>query len=122
MTRLIIPVFLALAVLVLAGLFIAWLRRARINQKSAIERILVANGAARCVEAARTLRTLATSNDQAAIAGIWDGIELPLLQALPDCPPDYKIELINALDACAKACSNREVTKRIMTLRNSLIH
>ena len=122
MTRLIIPVFLALAVLVLAALFIIWLRRARINQKSAIERILVANGAARCVEAARTLRTLATSNDQAAIAGIWDGIELPLLQALPDCPPDYKIELINALDACAKACSNREVTKRIMTLRNSLIN
>jgi hypothetical protein len=121
-TRLLIPVFLALAVLVLAALFIIWLRRARINQKSAIERILVANGAARCVEAARTLRTLATSNDQAAIAGIWDGIELPLLQALPDCPPDYKIELINALDACAKACSNREVTKRIMTLRNSLIN
>jgi hypothetical protein len=120
--RSLIPVFLALAVLVLAALFIIWLRRARINQKSAIERILVANGAARCVEAARTLRTLATSNDQAAIAGIWDGIELPLLQALPDCPPDYKIELINALDACAKACSNREVTKRIMTLRNSLIN
>lgn len=120
--RLLIPVFLALAVLVLAGLFIVWLRRARINQKSAIERVLLAHGAARCVEAARTLRTLATSHDQAAIAGIWDGIELPLLQALPDCPPDYKVELINALDACAKTCSNREVTKRIMTLRNSLIH
>ncbi len=121
MSRLLIPLLLALAALVLAGILIAWLRRSRINQKNAIERILTANGAARCVEAARTLRTLATGNDQAAIIGIWEGMELPLLQALPDCPPDYKVELINALDACAKACSHREVTKRIMTMRNSLI-
>ena len=121
MSRLLIPLLLAIAALVLAAILIAWLRRSRINQKSAIERILTANGAARCVEAARTLRMLATGNDQAALVGIWEGMELPLLQALPDCPPDYKVELINALDACAKACSNREVTKRIMTMRNSLI-
>jgi hypothetical protein len=119
--RLLIPILLAAAALVLAVMLIYWLRRPRIDQRGAIERVLAANGAARCVEAARTLRALAAGSDQGAIAGIWEGIELPLLQALPDCPPDYKVELINALDACAKACTARDLAKRIMTMRNSLI-
>lgn len=110
--------------LLLTVVEIWWLlRRLSRSPRTAMARILAARGAARCVAAAHFLRGWAArpDPDQAALAAAWEQIELPLLQALPDCPPDFKIELVTALDEAVKACANREVAKRINTLRNSLL-
>jgi hypothetical protein len=117
LTYFIIGLFLALTLVEIWWL----LRRLSRSPRTATARILAAQGAARCVAAAKFLRDWTARPDQAALALAWERIELPLLQALPDCPPDYKIELVTALDEAVKACANREVAKRINTLRNSLI-
>jgi hypothetical protein len=88
--------------------------------RDALRAVIAHNGAGRCLAAIPLLRTLAANGDQRAIAAAWEELELPLVQALPDCPPDAKPELVVVLDACAQACSNRELTKRIMTLRRSI--
>jgi len=87
----------------------------------AVERVLAAHGASRCVEAARLLRELAARGDSVGIVRDFDAIEMSLIQAIPDCPPDYKAELVAALDACARSCRVVEVAKRIMTMRNSML-
>lgn len=123
MRALLIP---ALAVLLMgggAGLLIWWLRK-RLQPgagATAVEDVLAAQGTARCIAASRLFRGLAARRDERAIARVWEAVELPVVQALPDCPPDYKIELINALDALANACATRELAKRIMAMRNSLL-
>ena len=115
------PFLLFNGALVAAFFLVMWARRVGGDPKPSIDRVLSANGAARCMEASRVLNGLTTRGDQRALAEVWEAIELPLLKALPDCPPDYKVQLINVLDAASKAVTNRELSKRIMTLRNSLI-
>ncbi len=116
-----IPLLLVIGALVTAFFLVMWARRAGGDPKPSIDRVLSANGAARCQEASRVLHRLTSRSDQRGLAEVWEAIELPLLKALPDCPPDYKVQLINVLDAASKAATNRELSKRIMTLRNSLI-
>jgi hypothetical protein len=115
-------VILALAVAIAVAIAIAVRsgRRGVARHRDAIREVLAHNGAGRCLAAIPLLRTLAAGGDQQAIAAAWEALELPLVQALPDCPPDAKPELVVVLDACAQACSNRELTKRIMTLRRSI--
>jgi len=105
-----------------AAILIAVLSRRRgiAVHGDAIRAVAAHNGAGRCLAAIPLFRTLAARHDQHAIAAAWEELELPLVQALPDCPPDAKPELVVVLDACAQACSNRELTKRIMTLRRSI--
>ncbi len=121
MDSLLFPILGALVLIGAAWALSIWFgKRASIGQ-SAVQRVLAANGAARCLEALRLLRALAGRGDQAAIAVAWERIEMPLLQALPDCPPDEKNELIASLDDCAKLCRDRELAKRLITMRNSLV-
>lgn len=115
------PFLLFIGALVAAFLLVMWARRVGGNPQPSIDRVLSANGAMRCMEACRVLQGLSQRGDQRALTEVWEAIELPLLKALPDCPPDYKVHLINVLDAASKAAANRELSKRIMTLRNSLI-
>jgi hypothetical protein len=89
--------------------------------RAAVQQVLGAVGPARCLAAIRVLNDLKDEANQRATTAVWDAIELPLLQALPDCPPDAKPVLMNALDALAKATANRELAKRVMTLRNGLM-
>jgi hypothetical protein len=118
---LLFPIIGALVLLAAAWALSAWFgKRASVGQ-GAVQRVLAANGAARCVAALGLLCALGDRGDQTAIAAAWERIEMPLLQALPDCPPDAKIELVAALDECAKACRDRELAKRLITMRNSLI-
>ena len=123
MRALLIPILICLIAGLAGAGVVLWLRRrARPGASRAdLERLLSTHGAARCVEAARLLRRLTERGDSAAIAQAWETIELPLLQAIPDCPPDYKVELINALDASARACRVVESARRIMTMRNALL-
>lgn len=123
MRALLIPILACLIAGAIGMALVLWLRRRphRGAGRGDLERLLATHGAGRCVEAARLLRRLAERDDSAAIAHAWEAIELPLLQAVPDCPPDYKVELINALDACARACRVVEVSRRLMTMRNSLL-
>jgi hypothetical protein len=65
------------------------------------------------------LRALAQRPD--AIPGAWEAIEIPLIQALPDCPPAAKADLMRALEDCATACRQRETARRIMLVRDSLV-
>lgn len=83
--------------------------------------MLAAHGPARCLAAITLLEGLASTGDQSAIAAAVDRIELPLLQALPDCPPPAKPALSDALDACAAVVAKRELAKRLTTLRNALL-
>ena len=115
------PFLLFIGALVAAFFLVMWARRVGGNPQPSIDRVLSANGAVRCVEASRVLDALAKRGDQRGLTTVWEAIELPLLKALPDCPPDYKVQLINVLDNASKAATNRELAKRIMTMRNSLI-
>jgi hypothetical protein len=115
-------VIAAIGIIVVAAILIALRssRRGIAIHRDAIREVTAHNGAGRCLAAIPLFRTLAANGDQGAIAAAWEALELPLVQALPDCPPDAKPELVVVLDACAQACSNRELTKRIMTLRRSI--
>ncbi len=115
-------VLAALGLCIAAAIIIAyrWRRHGLAIHRDAIREVVAHNGAGRCLAAIPLLRTLAAGGDQRTIAAAWEALELPLVQALPDCPPDAKPELVVVLDACAQACSNRELTKRIMTLRRSI--
>ena len=121
MRALLIPLLAAVLIGSGATLLVLWLRGRRRGPPAAIEPVLQAQGAARCVAGARLLQELARAADQDALERAWEAVEMPLLAALPDCPPDYKIELINALDAAARACTRRDVAKRLMAMRNGLL-
>jgi hypothetical protein len=123
MRALIVPILVAVVAGAIGAMIVIWARGrfAPVGGIKAVERVIAAHGASRCIEAARLLRDLAARGDSAGIARDFDAIELPLVQAIPDCPPDYKAELIAALDACARSCRIVEVTKRIMTMRNSML-
>lgn len=123
MRALFIPILAILLIGGGAGLLVWWLRQ-RLRPApggAAVAEVLAAQGTARCIAASRLFRRLAERRDERAIASAWDAVELPVVQALPDCPPDYKLELINTLDALANACATRDLAKRIMTMRNSLL-
>lgn len=118
------PAILAAAVLVLvvaAILLWRWQRRAASPARARVADVLAAHGPARCAAAEGLLRRLAAAGDQRAIAGCLDAIEMPLLQAIPDCPPSLKSGLVDALDACARCCADRGVAKRLVDLRNALL-
>lgn len=123
MRGLLVPFLVALVGGSLAAVIVLWARGrfAPVGGVAAVERVLSANGAGRCVEATRLLRALAARGDSTSIVRDFSAIEMALLQAIPDCPPDYKTELIAALDGCARACRVVEATKRIMTMRNSML-
>lgn len=113
-------------VLLIAGVIVALFLVMRVMRKQdisrgAVQKVLDAVGPARCLAAIRVINGLKDEANQRATAAVWDAIEMPLLQALPDCPPDAKPLLMNALDALAKATANRELAKRVMTLRNGLM-
>lgn len=98
-----------------------WLRRSAAPARAGVAQVLAAQGPARCQCAIGLLRRLAARGDGRAIAQALDAIELPLLQAIPDCPPVLKPELVDALDACAARTANRAVAKRLVDLRNALL-
>ncbi len=104
------------------GLLIAWTRRRRglVGGVGAAQ-VLASQGPLRCRAAALLLVRLAANGDQAAIRTVFDVIELPLLQALPDCPPVDKVRLCAALEGCAARVANRDLAKRLMTMRNALV-
>jgi len=113
--------FLILAAVVVAVLVLLRLMRKQDTTRNAVQTVLSAVGPARCLAATQVLTSLQREANQRATLAVWDAIELPLVQALPDCPPSAKPALMNALDALAKATSNRELAKRVMTLRNGLM-
>lgn len=92
--------------------------RGRIREERA--RMLETAGAARCLAAIELLDDLARRRDAALLAETWDRIELPLLEALPDCPPDRKAELMRALERCHASTRQRDVQRRLMTMRNAV--
>jgi len=115
---------LVIVVMVILGALIAARAHRRflsLRGRRVVERVLAAHGARRCCEATRLLSDLAARGDSAAIVRDFNAIEMPLVQAIPDCPQDAKAELIAALDGCARSCRVVEVTARIMTVRNSLL-
>ena len=109
------------AAVVLALVMLLRLTRGGSAAAGPVRRVLSAVGPARCLAAVQAVNQLAREADQAVTLQAWNAIELPLLQALPDCPPNAKPALMNALDALAKVTSNRELAKRMMTLRNGLV-
>src|SRR3954466_15254504 len=83
--------------------------------------VLGSAGPARCAAAANVLDALAAVGDSEQIVDAWERLEGPLLESLPDCPPQLKPRLADALAACANACANRATSQALMTVRNSLI-
>ena len=81
--------------------------------------LLALRGPARCQAGVAALTAMAT--DPSGIPAEWERLELPLIQDLPDCPPATKAPLRRALEDCAGACRNREVARRIMVVRDSLL-
>lgn len=104
----------------IAGLGAILLWRWRRHRRGAAVSVLTVHGAARCRAALELLHRLAGA-DQHEIAAAWEAIELPLLQALPDCPPAWKPALAEAIEGCAARVAKRELAKRLMTMRNALL-
>jgi hypothetical protein len=86
----------------------------------ALRAVLIEVGPRRCLAAADLLERL-SGEDTARIAAAWGELEGPLLEALPDCPPDAKERLAVALANCASACRHRASAQGMMSLRNSLL-
>lgn len=126
MRAFLIPVLVILVGGSAALFLILWLRaRFAVGgtaMRGQLGRVLTAHGPARCIAAAHYLDQLAKREDSAAITAAWARLEMPLLEALPDCPPDYKLPLINALDACARPCRVVATARAIITMRNSLLN
>ena len=80
---------------------------------------LAVHGPARCVAAVAALNALAA--DPQRIASEWERCELALVHDVPDCPPATKPALRRALEDCAGVCRNRDVARRIMVVRDSLL-
>lgn len=120
--------WLLLSALLLAAGVMAWRRwgsrslpaRRRNGARLAAEVIRV-HGAQRCLRAITLLEDLSAAEDEAALISAWELIELPLVEALPDCPPKETRRLIIACEAASSLSTNRDIAKRIMTLRNSLV-
>ncbi len=96
-------------------------RRADAAVKGLMRRALEANGAGRCIASLAVLRQLRDLSAPETVAGAWDVLELPLLDALPDCPPDYKTPLREALEDVAKRCAKRDIARRVMVMRDALV-
>lgn len=112
--------WIVLSVVLLALLW--WLLRGvGGRQAPALTGVLRAHGAQRCQAALGLLRLLAMGANEARIAAAWHGLEDPLRQALPDCPPALKQDLAIALDDLHGCCRNRTLQKRIMDLRNAVL-
>jgi hypothetical protein len=125
MRGLLVPgLILAVGILCTAAL-IVWLRRrgsgGSFGRSVNLANIRSTHGAARCLAVTHLLSDLGRRGDSTRIANAWNDLEMPLLEALPDCPPDAKTALIDALDACAKACRVVACRHSIMTIRNSLL-
>jgi hypothetical protein len=109
--------------LVMLGRYLGWRpwqRRGRDGTRLAAM-VIAAHGARRCVKAMELLEMLARAEDGAAVAAAWQDLEMPLLEALPDCPPEQKHRLITACEAAAAVTAHRETAKGLMAVRNSLI-
>jgi len=88
---------------------------------SEFEEFLRASGPRRCELSVGFLRHLQRVSPEMEIHRIWEQVELPLVEALPDCPPELKPLIIKRLDTLHKQCRHREYQRRIMTVRNSLV-
>ncbi len=86
----------------------------------ALRATLAEVGPRRCLASAALLERLSLE-DSARITEAWGQLEGPLLEALPDCPPDAKERLAEALATCAGACRHRATAQGMMSLRNSLL-
>ncbi len=50
----------------------------------------------------------------------WELLEIPLLEVLPDCPPDERTVLIARLNALYEATAHRALQKQVMDMRRKL--
>ncbi|MBA2479312.1 MAG: hypothetical protein H0V44_01520 [Planctomycetes bacterium] len=112
---------IAIVVGTVLALVIAFGRRRSRTAASGIEDALAAHGAMRCIAIEGVLARLATRGGSPDIVAAWARLERPLLEALPDCPPDLKAPLAWTLERCAQACSNRAIAQSLMTVRNGLM-
>ncbi|MFW5752976.1 MAG: hypothetical protein ACOCYV_02875 [Planctomycetota bacterium] len=83
--------------------------------------VLRVRGAARVQAALALFRLLALGGDERRIERAWEEVEMPLIEALPDCPPSLKQPLALTLDDLHGCCRKRELQRRIMDVRNSLL-
>jgi hypothetical protein len=120
MTRVLVLAVVAGVILVLVSLATRQ-RRAEAAIRGLLRRALDSHGAGRCVAAIAVLRHLRDLGAAETVAGAWDALELPLLDALPDCPPEYKAPLREALEDVAHRCAKRDVARRVMVMRDSLL-
>ncbi len=114
--------YIILAVVAMAAVFLVMrlVKRSSIIDAT-VDRLKNAQGAMRCVIATQLLEQLAKRGNSQNIIDLWERVEMPILQAIPDCPPDQKTPLANALTDAAKQVTNREIAKRMMTMRNGLL-
>ena len=112
----------ALALLAMLRGRISWPRpRSRVVSHRDFSPVVNAIGPRRCQVATAALADLAKSANSETITASWEELEGPLLAALPDCPPEHKPALAEALTECAQACANRHTAQSMMDLRNSLL-
>lgn len=114
-------ILVPIAVLILALILI---RRRAGPSAGQLERQLAAcleaGGAARCLTARDLLDGLARRGDGQLIEAVWERLELPLLEAVPDCPPAARPALIDVLERCHRCTTRRTLQRRLIDMRNGL--
>jgi len=108
-----------LAVLGLAAVAVWWFFGRDARERARVARLADLHGAARCRAACDLLEELA-EQDSLAIARAWQQLEPLLLPAMPDCPPDLKPRLAEALLACHAVTRHRATQKGLMDLRRGV--
>jgi hypothetical protein len=102
-----------------------WVHRRRSRPSAAVldhqlEVALKSVGPGRCEAAIDLLYGLARRGDEGLIERSWERLELPLLEAVPDCPPHRKSDLMRALEACHGLVRRRDLQRRLIDMRNGL--
>lgn len=123
MRSLLLPLVLALMALAAAAVAIV-VARMRARRRDAVEqgsaRVLAAPGAtSRCVEATAALRDVAAIGTAREVDALWASIAGPLEQAAPECPREFRDDLAQALDACARA-ADQPTAAQLRALRDRL--
>lgn len=101
-----------------------WLRQRARPSAEALEQQLAlclkGLGPGRCEGAIELLDGLARRGDPELVIAMWQQLEIPLLEALPDCPPHRKSELMRALERCHTLVRRRDLQRRLIDMRNAL--
>ena len=91
------------------------------NVAAYVEKIQASNGTARCFVAIEFFDALRPKDGDAFVAA-WPTLELLLLEAEPDCPPDRKGAWAESIRIWHGHITHRQTQRGLMALRRAILN